>query len=136
MRPEVWRRAEELFHAALEQSPETRRAFLDSACGKDSELRRHVDRLVSADEDAGSFLDQTGVADPIATIGAAGSLAGQEFGHYRIVSPLGVGGMGEVYRAHDIRLGRDVAIKTLPYQFARDRERVSRLRREARTLAA
>jgi serine/threonine protein kinase len=95
-----------------------------------------VDRLVSANEAAGSFLDRTGVADPIATIGATGSLAGQEFGHYRIVTLLGVGGMGEVYRAHDIRLGRDVAIKTLPYQFARDRERVSRLRREARTLAS
>jgi len=136
MRPDVWRRAEELFHAALEQSPETRRAFLDSACGNDAELRRQVDRLVSADKEAGSFLERTRAADPIVTIGAAGSLSGHEFGHYRIVSPLGVGGMGEVYRAHDLKLGRDVAIKTLPYQFARDRERVSRLRREARTLAS
>jgi serine/threonine protein kinase/Tol biopolymer transport system component len=132
----MWRRAEELFHAALERPQETRRAFLDSACGSDGELRREVDRLVSAEEGAGAFLDQTGVADPIATIAAAGSLTGREFGHYRIVGPLGVGGMGEVYRAHDNRLGRDVAIKTLPYQLARDRERVSRLRREARTLAS
>ena len=62
--------------------------------------------------------------------------AGLRVGPYEIVAPLGAGGMGEVYRAHDIRLGRDVAIKTLPDQFARNRERVSRLRREARTLAS
>jgi len=136
MRPELWRQAEELFHAALEQSPEDRRAFLDSACGQDTELRRHVDVLVSAEENAGSFLDKAGVADLTATIRAAGSLVGQQFGHYRIVSPLGVGGMGEVYRAHDTKLSRDVAIKTLPYEFARDRERVARFRREARTLAS
>jgi hypothetical protein len=89
MRPDVWRRAEELFHAALEQSPEMRRTFLDCACANDFELRRQVDRLVSAEEAAGSFLDEAGVADPVGTIGAAGSLTGQEFGHYRIVAPLG-----------------------------------------------
>ncbi|HEY1240126.1 MAG TPA: protein kinase, partial [Bryobacteraceae bacterium] len=136
MNPELWRKAEELFHAALEQLPENRQAFLDSACGQDAELRRHVDLLVSAEENAGSFLDQAGVADLTATIRAAGSLVGQQFGNYRIVSPLGVGGMGEVYRAHDTKLSRDVAIKTLPYEFARDRERVARFRREARTLAS
>jgi serine/threonine protein kinase len=136
MKPELWRRAEELFHAALEQLPVDRRAFLDSACGQDTELRRHVDLLVSAEENAGSFLDKAGAADLTATIRAAGSLMGQQLGHYRIVSPLGVGGMGEVYRAHDTKLSRDVAIKTLPYEFARDRERVARFRREARTLAS
>ena len=103
---------------------------------EDTELRRHVELLVSAEENAGSFLDKAGVADLTATIRAAGSLVGQQFGHYRIVSPLGVGGMGEVYRAHDTKLSRDVAIKTLPYEFARDRERVARFRREARTLAS
>ena len=136
MRSELWRQAEELFHAALEQSPEERRAFLDSACGQDTELRRHVELLVSAEENAGSFLDKSGAPDLTATIDAAGSLVGRQFGHYRIVSPLGEGGMGEVYRAHDTKLSRDVAIKTLPYEFARDRERVARFRREARTLAS
>src|SRR5215470_1813102 len=136
MRPELWRQAEELFHAAMEHSAEERRAFLDSACGPETELRRQVELLVSAEENAGSFLDRTGATDLAATIRAAGSLVGQQFGHYRIVSPLGVGGMGEVYRAHDTKLSRDVAIKTLPYEFARDRERVARFHREARTLAS
>jgi serine/threonine protein kinase len=62
--------------------------------------------------------------------------AGLRVGPYEIVAPLGAGGMGEVYRAHDSRLGRDVAIKTLPKQFACNRERVSRLRGEARALAS
>ncbi len=70
------------------------------------------------------------------TLTAAESLLGRQFGPYHIVSPLGAGGMGEVYRAHDSKLGRDVAIKTLPQEFAHDPERLSRLRREARTVAS
>jgi eukaryotic-like serine/threonine-protein kinase len=61
---------------------------------------------------------------------------GTQFGHYRIVAPLGAGGMGEVYRARDARLGRDVALKVLPEQFARDPDRLSRFEREARAVAA
>lgn len=60
----------------------------------------------------------------------------RQFGSYHVVSRLGRGGMGEVFRAHDPRLGRDVAIKTLPPEFATDPERVARFQREARTLAA
>ena len=67
---------------------------------------------------------------------ARGSLVGREFGPYRILSLLGAGGMGEVYRAHDSKLGRDVAIKILPDEFARDPDRLARFRREARTLAS
>lgn len=61
--------------------------------------------------------------------------AGMHLGPYEIVSPLGAGGMGEVYRARDTKLGRDVAIKALPEEFARDRERLDRFEREARLLA-
>ena len=62
--------------------------------------------------------------------------AGTKLGPYEITGAIGAGGMGEVYRAHDSKLGRDVAIKALPYEFARDRDRLARFRREARTLAA
>jgi serine/threonine protein kinase len=62
--------------------------------------------------------------------------AGTRLGSYEIVAPLGAGGMGEVYRAHDSKLGRDVALKTLPNGFAFDPERLARFRREARTLAS
>ena len=57
-------------------------------------------------------------------------------GPYEILSALGAGGMGEVYRAHDTKLGRDVAIKILPQAFLADPERVARFQREARTLAS
>ena len=61
---------------------------------------------------------------------------GRQYGPYRILSLLGAGGMGEVYRAHDSKLGRDVAIKTLPPEFARHPDRLARFRREAHTLAS
>src|SRR5215472_15686626 len=70
------------------------------------------------------------------TMRNSGLQPGRQLGPYRVVSPLGAGGMGTVYRAHDIKLGRDVAIKTLPPEYVRDPDRLARLRREARTLAA
>ncbi len=136
MRQVLWRRAEDLFHAALEQSAEDRRAFLDEACGEDTELRREVERLVSNEEHAGSFLEKPILAEATGPLVAAESPVGRQFGQYRILSPLGAGGMGKVYRAHDGKLGRDVAIKILPPEFGSDPDRLTRFRREAHTLAS
>ena len=61
---------------------------------------------------------------------------GERVGHYKIVTMIGKGGMGEVYRAHDTKLGRDVAIKVLPSSLVADLERLARFEREARVLAA
>ena len=72
MKQELWRRAEDLFHAALERSPEVRRAFLDEACGEYAELRRLVEMLVSADEHAGTLLEKPVFADVAATLVARG----------------------------------------------------------------
>jgi serine/threonine protein kinase len=66
----------------------------------------------------------------------AGLRRGRRLGTYQILSPLGQGGMGEVYRAKDLKLGREVAIKLLPERFTADPDRLSRFRREARVLAA
>src|SRR5258707_14394169 len=61
---------------------------------------------------------------------------GTRLGPYEITAPIGAGGMGEVYRAHDTKLGRDVAIKVLPESFAHDAERMARFEREAQVLAS
>jgi serine/threonine protein kinase len=131
-----WQRVEGLFHEALERGPEARQAFLDVACGGDPDLRQQVELLLAKYKEAETFLETPAMENPTVTVAAAESLLGRQFGPYRIVSPLGAGGMGEVYRAHDSKLGRDVAIKTLPAEFAQDPERLARSRREARTLAS
>jgi serine/threonine protein kinase len=134
MNSERWRQIEELFHAALQRAPDVRPAFLDGACRGDVDLRREVESMLAREQQAGSFLETPALQDPAAS--SAEVVVGRQLGPYRILSALGAGGMGEVYRAHDSKLGRDVAIKTLPPEFARDPERLARFRREARALAA
>jgi len=115
-----WRQIEILYHAALERDPVTRAAFLLDACANDPELLREVESLLAQPVKTRSFL-----ASPARRIG-----------DYELIGLLGAGGMGEVYRAHDTRLRREVAIKILPATFAADPERVSRFEREARLLAS
>jgi serine/threonine protein kinase len=134
MDSEHWRRVEELFHAALAFDPESRETFLSSVCGPDTELRRELESLLAWDEQAGSFLE-TRPAETETTVAGKG-LIGRRLGPYRIVASLGAGGMGEVYRAHDTKLGREVALKTLPAPFASNPERLARFRREARAMAS
>ena len=136
MKKDIWQRAEELFHAALERPPETRCAFLDEVCGEDIELRAQVERLVSKDELAGSLLEKPVLAGVTGARDAAGSLVGKQYGSYRILSLLGAGGMGKVYRARDSKLGREVAIKTMTPEFACDPDRIARFKREAKLLAS
>src|SRR5512143_3558355 len=136
MKQYLWRRAEDLFHAAVERSPDSRRAFLDEACSGDLELRHFVEMLLSKDGKGGSCLEEPVLAGVAAATGAREALLGRQCGPYRILSLLGAGGMGEVYRAHDDKLGRDVALKTLPPEFARDPGRLARFQREARALAS
>ena len=103
-------RVEGLFHAALEREPDARQAFLDVACGGDTGLRRQVELLLAKEEEAGSFLETPAMGYATVTQTVTVPLLGRQFGPYRIVSPIGAGGMGEVYRARDTKLKRDVAL--------------------------
>jgi serine/threonine protein kinase/Tol biopolymer transport system component len=129
-----WPQVKEIFHSALACAPDQRAAFLRGACGDDRALRDEVESLLAAHAEAGSFAE--GAAIDTATSHDAGALInGAELGPYQILGPLDAGGMGEVYRALDTRLHREVAVKVLPAAFASDPDRVARLAHEARLLA-
>jgi serine/threonine-protein kinase len=129
-----WQRIEQVYHAALLRPLRERRAFLDRACADDEELRREVDTLLA--QPSGDALEAPVLSAGGSRAGGAPPLIGRKIGSYLIDSRIGVGGMGEVYRARDTRLGRDVAIKVLPPVFATDAGRLARFEREARLLAA
>ena len=137
MTPERWRDVERLFHAALERRPEERVAFLVKSCEGDGDLYREVQSLLDESSPSDAFLEgpPLRVAAPSPDADASVIRPPGKFGDYEIRSVLGVGGMGEVYRARDLKLGRDVAIKVLPARVASDGDRVSRFRLEAQILA-
>jgi serine/threonine-protein kinase len=135
---ERWRAVDSLLGAALEREPHDRAAFLRTACGEDEALRREVESLLAHNTGVGHFLEHpASILQGLMPRSDRSQLAvDSEFGPYRIVGLLGTGGMGEVYRARDTQLQRDVALKILPHSFAADPERVARLQREAEVLAS
>jgi Tol biopolymer transport system component len=137
MSSERWRQIDDLCNAALACSEGERSAFLSKACAGDDVLKREVESLLAHESKAERFMHTPAVASAGSVVLTAtdGTLAGARFGAYAIAARIGVGGMGEVYRAHDETLGRDVAIKVLPPAFTADPERRARLEREARMLA-
>ena len=134
------RQISELCHAALERSVADRPAFLREACAGDQTLRQEVESLLRYADAGEGFLERPAIEEVARLMKSHPEsnvdLQGCRLGAYRIEARLGAGGMGEVYRAHDTRLGRDVAIKILPPSFAADGDRQGRFEREARVLAA
>ena len=121
-----------LYHGALARAPEERGAFLTEACKGDEALRQEVESLLEFEPASARFLERPAAVVAATDGDGVTSMIDRQLGPYTIIAPLGAGGMGEVYRARDSKLGRDVAIKILPSAFTADPERRARFAREAR----
>jgi serine/threonine protein kinase/Tol biopolymer transport system component len=138
MREAHWEKIQSLYHHALELSSEEREAFLANACGGDLELQREIESLLRPAGQHSEFIEKVigHAATELVANPEGPPLPGRILGQYHVGPLIGSGGMGHVYRAHDCKLGRDVALKTLQTEFALDPEWLARFRREARTLAS
>ena len=134
MNPERWQQIDQLFHSALERDGGERTAFLAQACPDDQGLRDEVESLLASHDQAASFIE-TPAGDAAAGLMAerhARLKPGTMLSRYKILNLLGEGGMGDVYLAQDMRLGRKVALKLLPTYLSSDGGRLHRFEQEAR----
>jgi eukaryotic-like serine/threonine-protein kinase len=133
MSPERRRKVEELYRSAMELEPELRGRFLARSCGNDYELLRELEARINAGHGNLDRATERQEGSATSTIMLA---PGMLVGRYKIEALLGEGGMGQVFRAHDTRLGRTVAIKLVRAQFAASQDFRRRLEREARSISA
>jgi serine/threonine-protein kinase len=133
--PERWKRISQLYDAALTRNPSERAAFLQEACESDDALRVEVQSLLDQSTSLRE-LDVITASGVVQSMGGPSVLTGRRFGDYLVGERLDSGGMGDVYLARDTRLHRDVAFKVLQPGFTDDVDRLARLEREARLLAA
>ena len=138
MKAERWQRVEELYHSTLEKEVSERATFLAEACAGDEGLRREVESLLAYEDGAKDFIESPAleVAAKMMADDDGVTVVRHTVNQYKIISPLGAGGMGEVYLAEDTRLERKVALKFLPTLFTQDKRHMSRFEQEARSVAA
>jgi serine/threonine protein kinase/TolB-like protein/Tfp pilus assembly protein PilF len=140
MTDERRRQIEEIVTAMLVLPSAERAARLDSACGRDPELRQEVESLLAQETLAHGFLETPAIeaVTPARRQSEAAddAIAGEVISHYRILEKVGAGGMGVVYKAQDLKLGRLVAIKILPQDLSLDSAAVQRFQFEARAASA
>ena len=141
MNPERWKRIDQIFQQALSQPPANRESFLDRVCGGDEDLRREVESRLEHGRQAEGFIvlaedHATGLVSNNPTELPQSFASGDRLGPYEIVALLGAGGMGEVYRAKDLRLQRTVAIKVLRHRTKTGPEYRQRFEREGRAISS
>jgi eukaryotic-like serine/threonine-protein kinase len=134
--PVTWAEINDLFHRALDLPEDGRTTFLDRACADRLAVKAEVLSLLAAHAHANQFMEHPGVnPDALLESATTDPLVGRQIGQYRVERVLGSGGMGIVYCARDTRLGRSVALKSLPSRFIDDARRRARLRSEAQAAA-
>lgn len=138
MNSSKWDRIESLCQAALDLEPGQRANFLDEACAGDETLRQEVESLLAYEEPARQFIETPPghIAAEMLASKQTENLSGHYIGHYKLLNIIGKGGMGEVYLAEDMRLGRKIAIKILPREFTTDQDRMRRFKREAQAASS
>jgi hypothetical protein len=127
MTPERWQQVCGILESAMELRPAEQAAFLDRACAADPSLRKDVDEMLSAQGKLDpEFLESPATAQVPASLGNTVIPAGTRFGNYELRALLGEGGMGQVYRARDLSLKREVAIKVIHHFYSSDPARLHR----------
>jgi serine/threonine protein kinase len=145
MKPHRWEQVQDAFHQILEAEPSSRSIVLQKVCDGDEFLLREVHALLAADKHSADFLEQPipdGMSEkslakePLTPSSAPAVLIDKPLGHYRVIKEIGAGGMGVVFEAEDLKLGRHVALKFLPEESTRNPDSLQRFRREARAASA
>ena len=140
MTPERWKRICVVLDRVLDAEPSQQDAVFQAACRTEGVGAEEVVRFVAATHRDPEFLKQLPTALVAEALGPLSErlplMAGTRLGDYEVIAPIGAGAMGEIYRARDTKLHRDVALKVLPDRFAMDPDRLARFKREAQLLAA
>src|SRR5215472_7322712 len=140
MDSERWKQIDSLLQQALERPAEEREGFLRRVCNGDEALEREVRSLLASHQKAGSFMENPAADAARQVLATEPSLMGAPapspklgtmMAHYRLTAKIGEGGMGEVFRARDTKLQRDVALEILAQAMAWDSDRLARFEREA-----